>query len=189
MLCQGPTAGCEIRLPGLRSRWVVRLSDVGREGSLEAFARRVTAGEVSLHAHHDITVRMRNLVVDVIDHLVKRPVVRWLDLAGAVVSLIVLVVYAGLVGLTGWQGLFWIDALVAALGSEEAAAAMQQVQHAGCEGGAVNARAHVHVQHDSAGVARDLLPGGVRLEPHGGEERLRRVGPSAGATEMTTERS
>jgi hypothetical protein len=35
--------------------------------ALEAFASRVTAGEVSLHAHHDNWVRMRNLVVDVID--------------------------------------------------------------------------------------------------------------------------
>ncbi len=35
--------------------------------ALEDFARRVTAGEVSLHAHHDNRVRMRNLRVDVVD--------------------------------------------------------------------------------------------------------------------------
>ena len=35
--------------------------------ALEDFARRVTAGEVPLHAHHDNTVRMRNLRVDVVD--------------------------------------------------------------------------------------------------------------------------
>ncbi len=35
--------------------------------ALEDFARRVTAGEVSLHAHHDDRVRMRNLRVDVVD--------------------------------------------------------------------------------------------------------------------------
>ncbi|WP_206447667.1 hypothetical protein [Agrococcus sp. KRD186] len=35
--------------------------------ALEEFARRVTAGEVSLHAHHDNRVRMRNLRVDVVD--------------------------------------------------------------------------------------------------------------------------
>ena len=34
----------------------------------------------------------RSLVVDVIDHLVKKPLVRLLDLAGAVVSLVILVV-------------------------------------------------------------------------------------------------
>ncbi|WP_146796764.1 hypothetical protein [Agrococcus baldri] len=34
---------------------------------MEAFARRVTAGEVRLHAHHDNRVRMRDLMVDVID--------------------------------------------------------------------------------------------------------------------------
>lgn len=37
---EGPTAGCELRLAGLRSRWIVRLSDVGRERDLDAFARR-----------------------------------------------------------------------------------------------------------------------------------------------------
>jgi hypothetical protein len=36
----GPTAGCEVRLPGIRSRWVVRLADVGGDDSLEAFASR-----------------------------------------------------------------------------------------------------------------------------------------------------
>ena len=35
--------------------------------ALEDFARRVTAGEVPLHAHHDNRVRMRNLRVDVVD--------------------------------------------------------------------------------------------------------------------------
>jgi hypothetical protein len=36
----GPTAGCEVRLQGMRGRWIVRLSDLGREGSLDAFAER-----------------------------------------------------------------------------------------------------------------------------------------------------
>jgi hypothetical protein len=36
----GPTAGCEIRLPGHRGRWIVRLSDLATEGSLAAFGRR-----------------------------------------------------------------------------------------------------------------------------------------------------
>ncbi|MBZ6075559.1 hypothetical protein [Microvirga puerhi] len=36
----GPTAGCEIRLPGHRGRWIVRLSDLKTEGSLAAFGRR-----------------------------------------------------------------------------------------------------------------------------------------------------
>lgn len=36
----GPTAGCEIRLPGHHGRWVVRLSDIATEGSLKAFAER-----------------------------------------------------------------------------------------------------------------------------------------------------
>ena len=35
--------------------------------ALEDFARRVTAGDVPLHAHHDNRVRMRNLRVDVVD--------------------------------------------------------------------------------------------------------------------------
>jgi TRAP-type C4-dicarboxylate transport system permease small subunit len=39
-----------------------------------------------------VFLRDEHLVVDVIDHLVKKPVVRLLDLAGAVVSLVVLVV-------------------------------------------------------------------------------------------------
>jgi TRAP-type C4-dicarboxylate transport system permease small subunit len=39
-----------------------------------------------------VFLRDEHLVVDVIDHLVKKPVVRWLDLAGAGVSLVVLVV-------------------------------------------------------------------------------------------------
>ena len=52
----GPTAGCEIRLAGMRSRWVVRLSDLRGEGGLEAFfqrfatlgARAAAAGEIWL---------------------------------------------------------------------------------------------------------------------------------------------
>jgi hypothetical protein len=37
---KGPTAGCEVRLPGHVGRWIVRLSDIATEGSLEAFGRR-----------------------------------------------------------------------------------------------------------------------------------------------------
>lgn len=36
----GPTADCEVRLPGRRGRWIVRLSDARTEGSLAAFAKR-----------------------------------------------------------------------------------------------------------------------------------------------------
>lgn len=36
----GPTAGCEIRLPGRRGRWIVRLSTLDREGNLAAFGER-----------------------------------------------------------------------------------------------------------------------------------------------------
>jgi hypothetical protein len=39
-ITDGPTAGCEVRLAGMRSRWVVRLSDLDRDESLDAFARR-----------------------------------------------------------------------------------------------------------------------------------------------------
>jgi hypothetical protein len=39
-IVDGPAGGCEIRLPGMRSRWIVRLSDARSEGSIEAFARR-----------------------------------------------------------------------------------------------------------------------------------------------------
>jgi hypothetical protein len=39
----GPTAGCEYRLPGRDGRWLVRLSDVDREGSLGAFGKRAAA--------------------------------------------------------------------------------------------------------------------------------------------------
>ena len=38
----GPTAGCEIRLPGMRSRWIVRLSDLGREGEPRGLRARVS---------------------------------------------------------------------------------------------------------------------------------------------------
>jgi len=41
-----------------------------------------------------VFLRDEHLVVDVIDHLAKPSVVRWLDLAGAVVSLVVLVLIA-----------------------------------------------------------------------------------------------
>lgn len=37
---KGPTAGCEVRLPGHAGRWIVRLSDIATEGSLAAFGRR-----------------------------------------------------------------------------------------------------------------------------------------------------
>ena len=36
----GPTAGCEIRLRGIRSRWLIRLSDVGIDRDLDAFSAR-----------------------------------------------------------------------------------------------------------------------------------------------------
>jgi hypothetical protein len=38
-IARGPMAGCEIRLPGVKSRWIVRLSDLGRD-SVDAFAER-----------------------------------------------------------------------------------------------------------------------------------------------------
>ena len=43
---RGPTAGLEQRLPGRRARWIVRLSDLGREGSLRAFADRMAGLEL-----------------------------------------------------------------------------------------------------------------------------------------------
>ena len=43
----GPTAGCEVRLPGMRSRWIVRLSDLDRDESLDAFARRFAGLQAS----------------------------------------------------------------------------------------------------------------------------------------------
>jgi hypothetical protein len=39
----GPVAGCEIRLSGHRSRWLVRLSNIAREKSLAAFGERFAA--------------------------------------------------------------------------------------------------------------------------------------------------
>ncbi|WP_309083579.1 hypothetical protein [Chelativorans sp.] len=39
----GPTAGIEVRLPGRKGCWLVRLSDVGTEGSLAAFLARFSA--------------------------------------------------------------------------------------------------------------------------------------------------
>lgn len=44
----GPMAGCEVCLPGRRGRWLVRLSDVAAEGSLDAFAARF--GDLSCRA-------------------------------------------------------------------------------------------------------------------------------------------
>jgi len=44
---EGPTAGCELRLAGRRSRWILRLSDIGRERDLDAFARRFAALDAS----------------------------------------------------------------------------------------------------------------------------------------------
>jgi hypothetical protein len=52
----GPTAGCEFRLMGRHTRWLVRLSDCDKEGSLQGFLRRFanlrttdgTAGEIWL---------------------------------------------------------------------------------------------------------------------------------------------
>jgi Glucuronyl esterase, fungi len=53
---EGPTAGCEIRLMGRRTRWLVRLSNCDKEGSLAGFIRRFAgvrladgaAGEICL---------------------------------------------------------------------------------------------------------------------------------------------
>ncbi len=36
----GPSADCELRLPGHRGRWLLRLGDTAQHGSLQAFARR-----------------------------------------------------------------------------------------------------------------------------------------------------
>jgi hypothetical protein len=36
----GPTAGCELRLPGRSGRWIVRLGDRRMDGDLDAFQRR-----------------------------------------------------------------------------------------------------------------------------------------------------
>lgn len=48
----GPTAECEIRLPGHQGRWIVRLSDVATEGSLSAFGARF-AGVSAQSGQHD----------------------------------------------------------------------------------------------------------------------------------------
>jgi len=37
---EGPTAGCEVRLHGVRSRWIVRLSDLSGDRDLDAFSAR-----------------------------------------------------------------------------------------------------------------------------------------------------
>ncbi len=37
---RGPMADCELRLPGRQGRWIVRLSDLAQEGSLQAFGER-----------------------------------------------------------------------------------------------------------------------------------------------------
>lgn len=39
-VAEGPTAGCEVRLPGRDGCWLVRLSDLATEGSLAAFGAR-----------------------------------------------------------------------------------------------------------------------------------------------------
>jgi hypothetical protein len=39
-IADGPTAGCEVRLPGQKSRWIVRLSDTDSERDNDAFLRR-----------------------------------------------------------------------------------------------------------------------------------------------------
>jgi hypothetical protein len=39
----GPTAGCEVRLPGRCGRWIVRLSSVAREGGLAACGARFSS--------------------------------------------------------------------------------------------------------------------------------------------------
>ena len=41
-VANGPTAGCEIRLMGRHTRWLVRLSDCDREGSLPRLSSRVS---------------------------------------------------------------------------------------------------------------------------------------------------
>ena len=60
-------------------------------------ARRARAGRLRARLHHFLALpavflRDEHLVVDVIDHLAKKSVVRLLDLAGAIVSLVVLAV-------------------------------------------------------------------------------------------------
>jgi hypothetical protein len=37
---EGPSANCELRLPGRRGRWLLRLGATAQHGSLQAFARR-----------------------------------------------------------------------------------------------------------------------------------------------------
>jgi len=53
-IVDGPTGGCEIRLPGLRSRWIVRLSDAHSEESLDAFLRRFAGLGAADHANGEI---------------------------------------------------------------------------------------------------------------------------------------
>ncbi len=38
---RGPSAGCEVRLPGRKGHWVVRLSDLSRDATLASFAARM----------------------------------------------------------------------------------------------------------------------------------------------------
>lgn len=40
---EGPTAGCEVRQAGMRTRWIVRLSGAQEEGNLAAFEQRLAA--------------------------------------------------------------------------------------------------------------------------------------------------
>ncbi len=46
---RGPMTGCELRLPGRQGRWIVRLSDLAREGSLQAFGERFRGLACAVH--------------------------------------------------------------------------------------------------------------------------------------------
>lgn len=52
---EGPTAGIELRLPGRKGRWIVRVSDAKVEGDIEAFSARY-AGLAVTEEGGDLTV-------------------------------------------------------------------------------------------------------------------------------------
>jgi hypothetical protein len=52
----GPTADAEVRLPGRRGRWIVRLSDVENEGSLAGLDQRLSSLSVSTADEGDLVV-------------------------------------------------------------------------------------------------------------------------------------
>ena len=52
----GPTAGFELRQPGHRSQWLVRLSDLDREGSLAAFGARMAGLTARCDADDAVTI-------------------------------------------------------------------------------------------------------------------------------------